>query len=88
MAESNGTLPPVPRTGISYGTLSSAVEYGLPLPFYLHWKWPARCANCIGTLLFRMCERPRTSLYIESEESAKPVLGEIYVVYVTMGAEV
>jgi len=44
LAESNGSLPPglwltipagwLPRTGISSGTLLSAVEYGLPLPFY------------------------------------------------------
>jgi len=43
-AESNGSLPPglwltspagwLTRTGISSGTLCSAVEYGLPLPFY------------------------------------------------------
>ena len=42
LAESNGSLPPglwltspagwLPRTGISSGTLRSAVEYGLPLP--------------------------------------------------------
>jgi len=45
LAESNGSLPPglwltspagwLPRTGISYGTLLSAIEYGLPLPFFL-----------------------------------------------------
>jgi len=58
LAESNGSLPPglwltspaswLPRTGISSGTLRSAVEYTLPLPFYLSeisgkktfkWKW-------------------------------------------------
>jgi len=42
LAESNGSLPPglltspacwLPRTGISSGTLRSAIEYGLPLPF-------------------------------------------------------
>ena len=43
LAESNGSLPAglwltwpagwLPRTGISSGTLPSAVEYGLPLPF-------------------------------------------------------
>ena len=45
LAESNGSLPPglwltspagwLPRTGISSGTLRSAIEYGLPLPFLL-----------------------------------------------------
>ena len=44
LAESNGSLPPglwlaspagwLPRTEISSGTLSSVMEYGLPLPFY------------------------------------------------------
>jgi len=44
LAESNGSIPPglwltlpagwLPRTEISSGTLRSAVEYGLPLPFY------------------------------------------------------
>jgi len=43
LAESNGSLPPglwltspacwLPRTGISSGTLRSAIEYGLPSPF-------------------------------------------------------
>jgi len=43
LAESNGSLPPglwltspvgwLPRTGISYGTLRSVIEYGLALPF-------------------------------------------------------
>ena len=43
LAESNGSLPPglwltlpacwLPRTGISSGTLRSAIEYGLPLRF-------------------------------------------------------
>ena len=46
LVESNGSLPPgswlaspagwLPRTGISSGTLRSAIEYGLPLPFTLH----------------------------------------------------
>ena len=45
LEESNGSLPPglwltspagwLPRTGISYGTLRSVIDYGLPLPFYL-----------------------------------------------------
>jgi len=43
LAESNGSLPPdlvptspagwLPRTGISFGTLRSVIEYGLPLRF-------------------------------------------------------
>ena len=48
LAESNGSLQPglwftspagwLPRTGISSGTLLSAIEYGLPLPFwFLPW---------------------------------------------------
>jgi len=32
----------LPRTGISSGTLRSAIEYGLPLPFY--------CVDCIEML--------------------------------------
>jgi len=46
LAESNGSLPPglwltshagwLPRTGISSGTLRSAVEYGLSLTVYLY----------------------------------------------------
>jgi len=42
--ESNGSLPVglwltspagwLPRTGISYGTLRSVIEYGLPLPYF------------------------------------------------------
>jgi len=55
LAESNGSLPPglwltspagwLPRTRISSGTLRSAIEYGLPLPFYsrsplrLYWLY-------------------------------------------------
>jgi len=45
LRESNGSLPPglwlmspagwLPRTGISSGTLRSAIEYGLPLPFFI-----------------------------------------------------
>jgi len=48
LAESNGSLPPglwlsspagwLPRTGISLGTLRLAIEYGLPLPFYLAYS--------------------------------------------------
>ena len=46
LAESNGSLPPglwltshagwLPRTGISSGTLRSAIEYGLLLPFFTY----------------------------------------------------
>ena len=46
LAESNGSLQPglwlmspaswLPRTGIRPGTLCSVIEYGLPLPFFLH----------------------------------------------------
>ena len=46
LAESNGSLPPglwltspagwLPKTRISSGTLHSAVEYGLPLPFFTY----------------------------------------------------
>jgi len=53
LAESNGNLPPglwltspagwLPRTGISFGTLRSIIEYGLPLPFYIYiWTWRGR----------------------------------------------
>ena len=62
LAESNGSLPPglwltslvvwLPRTGISFGTLRSAVEYGLPLPFlefasavWVYWWTGYRVSN-------------------------------------------
>ena len=48
LAGSNGSLPPglwltspagrLPRTGISFGTVRSVLEYGLALPFY-HVLW-------------------------------------------------
>ena len=52
LAESNGSLPPglwltspagwLPRTEISSGTLRSAINYGLPLPFLLWTPVSAR----------------------------------------------
>ena len=55
LADSNGSLPSglwlmspsgwLPRTGISCRTLCSAVEYGLPLPFYL---WPYLCPPLVA----------------------------------------
>jgi len=51
--ESNGNLPPglwltspagwLPKTGISSGTLRSAIEYGLPLPFFTGSQRSRRC---------------------------------------------
>ena len=56
LAESNGSLPPglwltspagwLPRAGVSSGTLRSAVEYGLPLPFHKF---------CLFSLYFFCC---------------------------------
>jgi len=56
LAESNGSLPPglwltspagwLPRTGISSGTLRSAIEYGLPLPFYPSTLNINACCEC------------------------------------------
>jgi len=34
----------LPRTGISSGTLRSVIEYGLPLPFFMH-----HCVSFVGT---------------------------------------
>ena len=66
LAESNDSLPPglwlmpsagwLPRTGISFGSLRSAVEYELPLPFYLLWG-PCFIVNDspVGIILLALC---------------------------------
>jgi len=66
LVESNGSLPPglwitsptgwLPRTGISSGTLGSAIEYGLPFTFTLRTEKGrsyVRCAllRCAGKML-------------------------------------
>jgi len=74
LAESNGSLPPdlwltsparwLPRTGISSGTLRSAMEYGLPWPFYfvqkililynIEWRELSDIAQVGGHILSRL----------------------------------
>jgi len=66
MAESNGSLPSglwftslagwLPRTGISFGTLCSVIEYGLPVRFLLS---EARRADCgVGSWRGGTCPLP------------------------------
>jgi len=63
LAESNGSLPPglwltslagwLPRTGIGSGTLRSAIEYGLPLPYLLPAEYAEQACGCLETVLHR-----------------------------------
>jgi len=70
LAESNGSLPPglwltspagwLPRTGISSGTLRSAIEYELPLPTFaqlLHGR------SAISAAFVATAPRPPRTVY-------------------------
>jgi len=85
LAKSNGSLPPglwltspagwLPRTGISSGSLHSAIEYGLPLPFYTLSKPGANLTEPSDLRIStRRCpiHRIRQFLGLEAHTSAPP----------------
>ena len=71
LAESNGSLPPdlwlkspagwLPSTGISSAALHSAIEYGLPLPFFNLYHVPMWLVSRLIRYATRSCASSRTS---------------------------
>jgi len=82
LAENNGSLLSglwltspagwLPRTGISSGTLRSAIEFGLPLPFYTEWQWRHRVYGLDQSCLahkrtLKVCSRVPNLALIDQE---------------------